>query len=68
MAYGNLRAEMARKKVTIAMLSKLLNKHRETVAYKLSKGRFYADEALMIHDKYFPGQSVNYLFKLDDEE
>ena len=68
MSYGNLRAEMARKRVTIEMLSKLLDKHRETISYKLNKGRFYADEALIIQDKFFPEQDARYLFKLDDED
>lgn len=67
MSYGNLRAEMARGKITIEMLSKLLNKHRGTIAYKITRGRFYADEAIKIKDNYFPGLEINYLFKLDDE-
>lgn len=68
MSYGNLRAEMAREKVTIEMISKLLDKHRETIAYKLNKGRFYTDEAFKIQSTYFPKQTINYLFELDEDQ
>lgn len=68
MSYGNLRAEMARQNVTIEMISKLLDKHRETISYKIHKGRFYADEAFKIQTTYFPDKAINYLFELDDKE
>ena len=68
MRYKNLKAEMAKSKITIEELSDYLGVHRNTVANKIENGRFYADEAFKIQKKYFPLLSVDFLFQADEEE
>ena len=62
--FSNLRAEMARKQVTIKKIADLLGKNKDTVGRKLSgKAPLYLSEALLINKELFPNQNVTYLFK-----
>ena len=64
--YGNLIAEMARKKISIEEVSNLLGIHRNSVSYKLNKGSFYIDEGESIQETFFPDLDMKYLFEKDE--
>ncbi len=66
--YGNLIAEMARNRVLIEDISKLLGIHRNSVSYKLNKGSFYIDEGEAIQETFFPDQELKYLFRKDESD
>lgn len=62
--FSNLRAEMARKEITIIEISKLLGVNRDTVSRKLSgKSKLYLNEAMLINKEFFPNKELQYLFK-----
>ena len=61
--YQNLKVQMAAHNVTIEQLSRLLNVHRNTVAYKLDGGAFTIEEAFVIKDYLFRQFDLSYLFK-----
>lgn len=62
--FSNLRAEMARKQITIKKIAELLDINRDTVGRKLSgKAPLYLSEALLINKELFPNKNVTYLFK-----
>lgn len=61
--YPNLRAEMARKNVTIQDIAKAIGTGRDTAGAKLSGKRpLHLDEALTIADALFPGENIKHLF------
>lgn len=63
----NLKAEMAKKDITIEEISKLLGIHRNSVANKINgDSSFSIDEALKIQTNYFPKLALNYLFQKED--
>lgn len=63
-AFENLRAEMARKQLSIAQIAETLGITRETLGCKLSRKRqINLDEALRIAREFFPERDVYYLFK-----
>lgn len=63
-AFKNLRAEMARKKVTITEIANELGIARETLGSKFSRKRpINLDEALHITRTFFPECDVYYLFE-----
>lgn len=63
MGYLNLKAEMAKRSVTIESISKTLNLHRNSVSNKLNgKNNFTIEEAFSIKKKFFPDISLEYLF------
>lgn len=67
--YKNLRAEMARNKLTVGDLAKALNVRRATVSDKINgKRRFYYEECLKIKKTFFPNLSIEYLFDKDDKQ
>lgn len=69
MRYSNLKAEMARKGISIEEVSKALDIHRNSVANKINGDTpFTVEEAFKIHDKYFPKLSLDYLFATEDEK
>lgn len=62
--FSNLRAEMARKQVTIKKIAEILEINRDTAGRKLSgKAPLYLSEALLINKELFPNKKVTYLFK-----
>lgn len=62
--FSNLRAEMARKEITIIEISKLLGVNRDTVSRKLSgKSKLYLNEAMLINKEFFPNKQLPYLFQ-----
>lgn len=66
MPYGNLKAEMARKNVTIEAVSELLSVHRNSVHNKINgKSRFTVDEAKLVRETFFPTLEIDYLFSTD---
>lgn len=71
-AFENLRAEMARKNLSISEIADYLGITRDTLGYKFSRRRqINLDEALRIARKFFPEKDVYYLFKElipDDED
>ena len=67
MRYSNLKAEMARKGISIEEVSKTLDIHRNSVANKINGDTpFTVEEAFKIHDKYFPKLSLDYLFTTEE--
>lgn len=61
--FNNLRAEMARKELTIQDLADCLGVRYATVCDKLNgKYRFYYDEAKKLKDELFPECDIEYLF------
>lgn len=67
--YKNLRAEMARNRLTVGDLAKALNVRRATVSDKINgKRRFYYEECLKIKKTFFPNLSIEYLFDKDDKQ
>ena len=62
-AFSNLRAEMARKNVTITAVARVIGVSRDTAGKKLArKAPIQLDEAFAIRDSFFPGIEVSYLF------
>lgn len=62
-AFENLRAEMARKQITIKEMSEFLGVSRDTLANKLARKRqINLDEALSLARYFFPNLTLNYLF------
>lgn len=57
---------MAKNKILIEDISRLLNIHRNSVSYKLNKGSFYIDEAEMIQETFFPKSNMKVLFKRNE--
>ena len=59
---NNLRAEMARRRVTIVAISKAIGKTPKTVAGKLNgKYEFTMPELKSIRDQFFPECDLDYL-------
>lgn len=62
-AYSNLRAEMARERVTIQSIADAIGVGRYTASQKLSgKSPITLAEAFKIEKTYFPGSDIRYLF------
>lgn len=62
--FENLRAEMARKQLTIGEIANFLDINRGTLSYKLAGiHSINLDEALRIARKFFPEYDIYYLFK-----
>lgn len=65
--FPNLRAEMARKGLTIRDLAEAISVSRETVSNKLSgKTQIYLGEAFQIIERFFPDKDVAYLFAAEE--
>lgn len=64
--YKFLIGEMAKEKVTIEAMSKLLGIHRNSVSYKLNEGSFYIDEAEQIQETFFPDRNLKELFQREE--
>lgn len=64
--YKVLIGEMAKEKVTIEAISKLLAIHRNTVFCKLNKGAFYIEEAAQIQETFFPQHDLRELFRREE--
>lgn len=63
-AFENLRAEMARKDLSIAEMARYLGITRGTLSSKFSrKSSINLDEALRIARRFFPESDVYYLFE-----
>lgn len=62
--FSNLRAEMARKGVTVQEIADLIGVNRDTVSRKLSrKSPLNLSEAFVIERTFFPGLGISYLFE-----
>lgn len=67
MKYSNLKAELARKGISMEDVSGLLGIHRNSVSNKINGDTpFTVEEAFKIHDKYFPKLSMDYLFTAEN--
>jgi len=60
--YPNLRAEMARKQLTITAIAEGIGVRRERVSRWLSGGAFPLDKAIKIRDRFFPGKTLDELY------
>ncbi|MBC6678758.1 XRE family transcriptional regulator [Zhenpiania hominis] len=64
MQHSTLIGEMAKKKITIEQIAKLLNIHRNSVANKLGGSTaFTIEEAIQIQETFFPDCSLKELFR-----
>jgi transcriptional regulator with XRE-family HTH domain len=62
--FSNLRAEMARKGITIQRIADALDVNRDTAARKLSRrSPITLSDASIIRNRLFPGLSLHYLFQ-----
>ena len=62
--YPNLKAELARKNLTLDDVAKLLGKTTRTAGEKVrGVTEFSLSEAMTIRDVLFPGCTLEYLFK-----
>lgn len=67
MKYSNLKAELARKGISMEDVSGLLGIHRNSVSNKINGDTpFTVEEAFKIRDKYFPKLSMDYLFTAEN--
>lgn len=67
--FPNLKAEMARKGITIGMVAEFLNVRPATVSDKINgKFRFYYEEVIAIRNKFFPDLSIEYLFENEENK
>lgn len=61
--YDNLKAEMAKKGITIDALARLLGVHRNTIQNKLDgDSEFTIGQAEVISETMFPEFTIKYLF------
>lgn len=68
MPYLNLKAEMAKRNITIEAIAKELSIHRNSVSYKINRGgSFSIEESMRIRKKFFPDLSLDYIFAHDDK-
>ncbi|MPM62041.1 hypothetical protein SDC9_108907 [bioreactor metagenome] len=66
--YNNLEAEIARRKIKKRMIAKTIGRTYNTLNLKISgKFPFTYDEALIIHEKFFPECGFKELFEKSDE-
>ena len=66
--FPNLRAEMARRNLSIQDVAKAIKTGRETAGAKLSGQRpIHLDEAITITDTFFPNEDVRHLFEKDEK-
>lgn len=65
----NLKAEMAKRDITIEEIAKTLGIHRNSVANKLNGiTPFTVEEAFKIQAVFFPDLELKYLFKAESQE
>lgn len=64
MGCGNLRAEMARRRIEINDIAELLGIHRNSVSNKLNgNSNFTIEESMAIQESFFPELELKYLFQ-----
>lgn len=69
LAYGNLKAEMGRKNITIEEIAKEIGVHRNSASNKINgSSSFSIEEAMKIKGKFFPDLEYKYLFQTESEE
>ena len=67
--YPNLRAEMARKNITIQDIAEVITTGRDTAGAKLSGKRpLHLDEAIAIFDTFFPYADMRCLFDMENDK
>lgn len=67
MAYGNLKAEMGRRDITIEEIARIIGVHRNSASNKINgPSSFSIEEAMAIKSKFFPDLDYKYLFKTDE--
>ena len=65
--FGNLNAEMARKKLTIKSLAQRTGISYESFKNKMSGSTEFKRNEMLAIKKEFPGCSLDYLFAIDNE-
>ncbi|AEB75867.1 hypothetical protein [Clostridium botulinum] len=66
--YNNLQAEIVRKRIKKPLIAKEIGRSYNTLNLKIAgKYPFTYDEALTIHEKFFPECNFKELFKKDSE-
>lgn len=69
MPYGNLKAEMARRNVSIESIAKTLGIHRNSVSNKVNgNSSFTIEESVKVQETYFNDKELKYLFATNTEE
>jgi transcriptional regulator with XRE-family HTH domain len=69
MAYANLRAEMARKDISVKKIAEAMNKSVAKISKNLNgySGDFTISEAFKIRELFFPDLEIDYLFCRSDK-
>lgn len=66
--FANLKAEMARKSITLVQIAEKLGLNTATVSAKLNNyNRLKYCECVAIRDDFFPGMTIDYLFSTNDD-
>lgn len=67
MAYGNLKAEMGRRDITIEAIAKALHIHRNSASNKVNgSSSFSIEEAMIVKDTFFSDLDYEYLFQTEE--
>lgn len=67
MAYGNLKAEMGRRDITIEAIAKALHIHRNSASNKVNgPSSFSIEEAMIVKDTFFSDLDYEYLFQTEE--
>lgn len=68
MPYLNLKAEMAKRNVTIEAIADYLGIHRNSVSYKINRGgSFSIEESMDIRKRFFPDLTLDYIFAKENK-
>ena len=69
MVYPNLRAEMTRFGVRQEDIANAVSKSVATIRnWMYGNGEFSVGDAFVVRDKFFPGCSIEYLFKREESD
>lgn len=67
MMYKNLREAMERKNISVDVMAKVLNVHRNTITNKLDgQSEFSYGQAELIQEVMFPEYNLKYLFQREN--
>lgn len=69
LGYPNLKAEMARRNISVSEIAGAAGKSIPATSNNLNgRGSFTVDEAVKIRDKKFPEMSIDYLFSEEPKQ
>lgn len=67
MSYRNLKAEMKRNELGVALIANAIHKSVSATSKNLNgKGQFSVKESLIIRNSFFPDCTIDYLFSTEE--